>query len=298
MVQEASGEKRGFLEGDFAFFHLRDQKNTTFEYHYHEFNKITVFISGQVSYLIEGKAYRLRPWDILLVNSREIHKPVIDPAEPYERIVIWINPAFMDKHSTADCNLQQCFETAANERNNLLRPGPEFMKGFRTVLSQLEETCKSNEFGSRILKNALFMQLIVALNRHLLGNRPDSTASDVEYDENIGAILEYINRNLNGDLSIDTLASRFFMSRYYLMHRFKSQTGYSIHSYVLQKRLIQANSLIRQGQPVHEVCLDCGFGDYSNFIRTYKRMFGQAPKKHYKGLLEGEKQKMREQHMD
>jgi AraC-like DNA-binding protein/mannose-6-phosphate isomerase-like protein (cupin superfamily) len=297
MFPESSGEKRGFLQGDFAFFHLKDQKNTPFEYHYHEFSKIIIFVSGQVSYLIEGKAYRLKPWDILLVSSKEIHKPVIDPFEPYERIVIWVNPEFMEKHSTADSNLQQCFETAASERYNLLRSTPDFMKSFRGILSQLDEACKSSEFGSRILKNALFIQLIVFLNRQLLGSAVETAASDIEYDENIGTILDYINQNLNGDLSIETLASRFFMSRYYLMHRFKNQTGYSIHSYVLQKRLIHASSLIRMGQPVHEVCMDCGFGDYSNFIRSYKKMFGQAPKKHYRSLLEGKKQKNREQHM-
>lgn len=47
--------------------------------------------------------------------------------------------------------------------------------------------------------------------------------------------LNYINDNLNKDLSIDTIASKFFMSKYYLMRKFKAQTGSSLHSYIVQK---------------------------------------------------------------
>ena len=44
-------------------------------------------------------------------------------------------------------------------------------------------------------------------------------------------ILRYIAANLEGDLSVDALAARFYMSRYYLMHRFKEITGYTVHQY-------------------------------------------------------------------
>ncbi len=52
-----------------------------FELHYHDFNKIIVFISGNVSYLIEGKAYKLKPWDILFVSSNDLHKVIINNDE-------------------------------------------------------------------------------------------------------------------------------------------------------------------------------------------------------------------------
>jgi quercetin dioxygenase-like cupin family protein len=75
--------KRGILYKDFEFFHLKDKKNLQFEVHFHDFNKIIIFISGNVTYLIEGKAYKLRPGDILLVNSNEIHQPMINPTQTY-----------------------------------------------------------------------------------------------------------------------------------------------------------------------------------------------------------------------
>jgi mannose-6-phosphate isomerase-like protein (cupin superfamily) len=112
--------KRGYLNGDFALFHLKDMKSMQFEYHYHDFNKIIIFISGSVTYLVEGIAHRLRPWDILFVSSNEVHKPIIDSAVLYERIVIWVNPGFLQNHSD-DCDLFTCFKLAGERKNNLLR---------------------------------------------------------------------------------------------------------------------------------------------------------------------------------
>ncbi len=278
--------KRGYLKKDFEFFHLKDMKNLKFEAHYHDFNKIIVFISGNVTYLIEGKAYKLRPWDILFVSSNEIHKPIIDSSEIYERIIIWLNPIFLTKHNNKECNLLTCFELASSQKHNLMRLDQSQILNIKPALSQLNDACKSKEFGSGILKNSLLLQLMVFLNRLFLGAENIKDQSDIEYDKSIGDILSYINDNLDEDLSIDYISTKFFVSKYYLMHKFKKQTGYTIHNYILQKRLIMANSLIKKGESVNEVYLRCGFGDYSNFIRAFKKMFGLPPKKYYKALME------------
>jgi len=281
--------KRGYLNRDFELFHIKDNKNLSFEFHYHDFNKIIVFISGKVTYLIEGKAYRLKPWDVLVVGSNEIHKPIIEPGEPYERIVIYINSDFLEKHSSPDCNLATCFDPTDDERFNLIRYEPSELITIRTILSHLEDACRSNEFGSRILKNSLFMQFIVHLNRRFLNARESLETSDIEFDESISDILSYINENLDKDLSIESISSRFFISKYYLMHKFKKQTGYSVHNYILQKRLIAAGELIRKGMPTMEASIECGFKDYSSFVRAFKKMFGNSPKKYHLNLLEEQK---------
>lgn len=58
-------------------------------------------------------------------------------------------------------------------------------------------------------------------------------------------VLDYIAEHLAEDISIDQLASCFYMSRYYLMHLFKQETGYSVASYISTKRLLRARALIR-----------------------------------------------------
>lgn len=274
--------KRGYLNSDFLFFHIKDRKNSEFEFHYHDFYKIIIFISGNVTYLIEGKTYRLKPWDILFVSSSEIHKPVINVDAIYERMVIWIKPSFLKNYSSNDCTLMECFDKAGAQKSNLLRLGTELPKNIKYLLTELEESSKSGEYGSHILKNALLVELMVRLNRLYLKYPQLNSGIDIEFDKQIDAVLEYINSNLGSDLSIDNLSSRFFMSKYYLMHKFKLKTGFSIHSYIIQKKLIYADLLIKEGKSITEASIESGFGDYSNFVRTFKKMFGVSPRKYYK----------------
>ncbi|MDF2564861.1 MAG: transcriptional regulator, AraC family [Massilibacillus sp.] len=281
--------KRGYLLKNFELFHLRDKKNMQFEFHYHDFNKIIIFISGKVTYLIEGKAYQLKPWDILLVNSNEIHKPLIDAGETYERLVIWVNSSFLMNQDNGKNTLLTCFALATQRKMNLLRLTPELLPIIKNILSELEDTNINQEFGSRILKNSLFLQFIVYLNRISLGIENDKEQPDIQYDKTIARILHYVNENLSEDLSMDKLSSVFFLSKYYLMHKFKQHTGYTLHNYILQKRLIAANALIKEGKSLTTACTESGFSDYSNFLRAFKKMFGLSPKKHVQLLLEQEK---------
>jgi quercetin dioxygenase-like cupin family protein len=107
--------RRGYLNEDFRFFHLRDKRDLEFEFHYHDFNKIIGFLSGAVTYRIEGRVYRLRPWDIHFVSRGELHEAAVSPEEPYERLVLWVNSEFLAKHNM-DGDLQSCFEVSSDTR--------------------------------------------------------------------------------------------------------------------------------------------------------------------------------------
>jgi len=284
-----SGSRRGYLNKDFEFFHLKDRKNMEFESHFHDFNKIIIFISGNVTYLIEGKAYKLKPWDILLVSSSEIHKVIVGASGTYERMIIWVNSNFLLKHNSPGSNLLTCFDIASQEKNNILRLNPELLRKGKYILSQLQEEYSKDEFGSQILKNSLFLQFIVYLNRLYLKPEALKHQADGDYNESIGEVIKYINENLSEDMSIESLAAQFYMSKYHLMHKFKNQTGYTIHSYILQKRLMMANLLIKSGKLMTEACEECGFGDYSSFVRAFKKIYGQSPNKHHKMVEELER---------
>ena len=91
-------------------------------------------------------------------------------------------------------------------------------------------------------------------------------------------ILRYIAGHLDGDLSVDALAGRFFISRYYLMHRFKEVTGSTVHQYTVQKRLLRAGELIREGVPVMKAAEQAGFPEYSSFLRAFQSTFHTSPR--------------------
>jgi len=274
--------KRGYLNEDFHFFNLKDQKKNEFEFHYHDFNKIIIFLSGDVTYIIEGKFYKLKPWDILLVGRNDLHRPIISSSAPYQRMILWLNPLFLEQHNKDNSNLLSCFQLASERKLSLIRLNNVQINLLKQNLNELEDAIKDKDFGSTILKNALFLQFMVKINRLYRQMDINKELEDVKYDPRIEDILSFINSNLDKDLSIDMLSKEFYLNKYYLMHLFKEETGYTLYSYIQKKRIIKASDLIKSGRQAGDVCSLCGFGDYSSFVRAFKKEFQLSPKQYYK----------------
>lgn len=264
-------EKTGYLKEDFRLFHINDQTKKDFSYHYHDFHKIIVFISGKVTYHIEGKAYHLKPRDILLVSQGAIHKPEIDPSVPYERYIFWIR----DDLSCQELNT--CFQKANDRSFNLVRADSALQERLKDLLPEIEQTLQNKHFGDTVLRNALFTQFMIYINRIFLRTSSSPDKKTYSSDTQVEQLLKYINRNLSENLSIDQLANRFFFSKYHMMRKFKNETGYTIHNYITSKRLLLARSLINEGSPVIKAAQMSGFNDYTTFVRSYKKHFGNAP---------------------
>ena len=264
-------EKTGYLEQDFRLFHIKDQTKREFSYHYHDFHKVIIFLSGKAAYHIEGKSYYLKPWDILLVNRHAIHKPEIDFSVPYERFVLWIRD---DIKST---ELLRCFQKAIDRSYNLIRLDSDSQEKLKQLLYELEAALKDEKFGSELLGSALFTQFMVYVNRIFLEKQYIYDARSYSSDSQIEELLRYINHNLTEDLSIETLARKYYLSKYHMMRKFKEETGYTIHNYIISKRLLLARTKISEGTPILKASQLSGFSDYTTFSRAYKKQFGTAP---------------------
>lgn len=264
-------EKTGYLKEEFRLFHINDRTKKEFSYHYHDFHKIIVFISGKVTYHIEGKAYHLKPRDILLVSQGAIHKPEIDPSIPYERYIFWI------RDDISCQKLNTCFQKANDRSFNLVRADSALQERLKELLPEIEQSLRNEQFGDEALKTALFTQFMIYINRIFLQTSTKPDKKSYSSDSQVEQLLKYINRNLTEALSIDLLAERFFFSKYHMMRKFKKETGYTIHSYITNKRLLLARSLINQGMPVIKAAEKSGFRDYTTFVRSYKKQFGKTP---------------------
>ena len=269
-------EKKGYLNSEFRLFHLTDQETKEIDYHYHDFDKITIFIQGKVNYMIEGRSYDLKPYDIVLVKQGDIHKLTVDNSCPYERIIVYISPNFMNAYQTENYDLSYCFQKADQEHSNVLRiPSPEKSSLFRSI-SNLEHSFTDGGYASELYRQVMFLEFMIHLNCAVRKNRLEYIDTD-NCNEKVLAILDYVSEHLCENLSIDLIARHFYISKYYMMRLFKQETGYTLGQYISQKRLLLAKELLSSGVPGTQVCYDCGFKDYSTFSRAYKQLFGVTP---------------------
>ena len=143
----------------------------------------------------------------------------------------------------------------------------------------MQEALHSREFGSARMADLLCQQFLIGVNRDILRSRTAQEERDsYRIDPKMEEILRYITTHLDEPLAIDDLASRFYISRYYLMHRFKEVTGYTVHQYIRQKRLLLAGEQIRAGIPVMKAAEAAGFSEYSTFLRAFQNTFHMSPK--------------------
>lgn len=273
MAQEQAAQ-RGYLNEEFRLFHLRDGAMKPVDWHYHDFHKILVFLGGHAAYAIEGQNYALEPGDMVLVPRGAIHKPEIQPGMAYQRYVLYLSPSLLKRAASEETDLELCFRQASRDYSYVLRP--ERAEDAVRLLEALSQALREDAYGRDLLCRALLVQFLVSVSRNMDGHHLRYVSS-AACDEKIVGILKYLNLHIGESFSIDDLSRQFYMSKYYMMRRFKAETGHTIHGYLTEKRLLLAREKIAAGEALSRVSEDCGFGDYSTFSRAYKKRFGVSP---------------------
>lgn len=268
--------RKGYLDEDYHYFHLKDSSGQEHSFHFHEFNKVVLLLSGRVDYIVENTTYPLQPWSVLLVPHHAIHKAVIDVSEPYERIILYLDSDFLDR-VLPNAGLMACFEAADRSGQYILLPDARQREELTALLRSFEAAMDDTLRGAEAMRDTLIMQFFILLNRIRPAGEPAAESRSPRMDPKIRDTLAHISENLSGDLSVDTLAARVFLSRYYFMRLFKAQTGDTVHAYIRQKRLLHAARLIREGMPAAQAASACGFHDYSVFNRAFRSSFDIRP---------------------
>jgi AraC family transcriptional regulator len=98
--------------------------------------------------------------------------------------------------------------------------------------------------------------------------------------EKLVRAVEYIQDQLDTDLSVAGIAQAVGMSPHHFTRVFKESTGQSPYQYVVDARVRKANELLTTGNfTISEVARHVGFADQSHLTRHFKRVFGLPPKR-------------------
>ena len=97
-------------------------------------------------------------------------------------------------------------------------------------------------------------------------------------DDEFGALHEWINKHLAGDLSLPALASRAGMSERSFSRHYMEATGVTPARAIARLRVEAAQRLLSETRfPVKRISLRCGFGAEETMRRSFLRMLGTTP---------------------
>ena len=267
-------EKRGYLLENFRLFHLNSPRGANVEYHYHEFCKLLFLISGRGGYMVDSQRYLLQPGDVVLIGSRSVHRPELAEDSAYERVIIYIDPVFLQQFSTGECDLLSLF---SGSRGHVLRLKESQRKKVAALVSALEKDLCDDSFGRELVCTGSLLRLLVEIGRAQRQEGALNPSPVTPEDPRVMEWMQYLDRHLSEDLDMDALAERFFISKFHMMRLFRAHTGFTIHTYLLQRRLLAARQLMEKGMRATEACYRCGFRSYSSFTRAYNKHFGTTP---------------------
>ena len=251
------------------------------KFHLHNEYEIYVLLSGNVHYFVEHTKYIIKRGDVLIFNSSEVHRPTFLNFDiPYSRYTIHFDPSFLSNYSCSEFRLLSCFEDRAIGEGNILRLSEKPFSLLTSYIESMINIRSQKVKGWEIEYYSVFLQLLVLLQREYKQYGNTETNHVNQLSEPLFEIIEYINDNLQNDLSLQSLEKKFFINKNYLCKLFREQTGNTIHNYINHKRIALAKNYLTNGSSVTDACHLSGFNDYSNFIRLFKQTTGFSPAKY------------------
>lgn len=243
--------------------------------HYHiGFYEVYLFLEGSVTYHIQSEQYDLCPGDILLIPPGMMHWPVIHtPKKPYRRVFLWIDCGYLRSLGTDRSDLTECFSVRHGPR--LIRLSNEKTAELATVIRRLSQEPPA-AFGEDIRRRARLTLLMADINEAYRKAAPP--AIDPQ-EKRIRDILAFIDAHLSDkDLSVDKIASAFYLSKSGLSKAFKSSMGINVHRYISRRRAYSVQQYIAENVPLKNIPALVGYADYSSFYRAFRGVFGLSPR--------------------
>ena len=100
----------------------------------------------------------------------------------------------------------------------------------------------------------------------------------------VGSILHYVEEHLAEPLSLQQVAQQYNYSVTYVSKLFKSVTGSSLVSYIIEKRIGRAKQLMYENIKIMQIAERVGYHNYSNFYKAFKKATGISPEEYRRQL--------------
>ena len=243
--------------------------------HSHSFYEIMFCRSAdRVEYLVGANRYRLAAGDLILVAPGVGHKPIFpdDMQYAYERDILWVSVDLVEHVKKLFPNSllasMQHFSLLRTKGTDWSYIGNYFSDGLR----EFEEA----QTGYEESASAIAMLILTHICR--AASSGEAHHSQAEQPTIVTSLIEYIENHLHEPLTLDSVATHFYISRSAVSKLFREEMDTSFHRFLTQRRLILAKQLIGEGEGMERVAILCGFTDYSVFYKAFKKEYGLSPR--------------------
>ncbi|MBO7214189.1 MAG: helix-turn-helix domain-containing protein [Clostridia bacterium] len=217
-----------------------------------------ILIDGNSSFSVENNLYKLSIGDIIVAKPNQVHNCILNSTSVHKHLCFWFNPSS-----------SFIFDKFLNIKSNLISPPTDEKERLLDIYTELRI---ASENGDEFKQYSLIISMIEIIRRYADVDSPEQTAPPV-----LKEILDDLNSSFKEINSLSYFTTKYSMSPSTLNRLFKEHLNTSPKLYLETKRLAYARILLKRGKSVLEACMEAGFPDYSNFIRTFKKRFKVTP---------------------
>lgn len=245
--------------------------NANFQLHNHNDYEILLFLEGDARYIVEDNIYSLEPGDLILIRKHEFHRIYHNSPSPYKRVVLMVSPLFFQENACADYEAQ--FLEAPIGTGHKITAETVRSSGLYDAFLRYKKYSDNYRLPSDTpVLRSVITEILYLMNQVSHFSSSDFTTNPVK------SIILYLNGNYTGEITLDALQEKFFISKYHLCREFRKATGLTVHEYVRRKRLTKVLELRSQGLRIGAAAMEAGFRDYSSFYRAFRKEYGTPPR--------------------
>ena len=278
-LRSAFNTRQHMVSKDFEIFYYSDVNFTPVPAHAHDYYEFYLIVEGDIAMEIGARTYPVQVGDLILVPPGMKHHAVLfSPEKPYRRFVFWISQAYVQELLEQSPDYVYLMQLAATAGQYIFRFSGDGFYSIQSRILRLIEEIRSDRYGKAAAITLSVNDLILQMNRLVYEEEHENRSTETH--ELFRNLLSYIESHIEGELTLEELASQFYISKYYLAHLFRENLGISVHQFITKKRLSACRDAILSGAPVSRVCFDYGFREYSSFYRAFRKEYGMSPKEY------------------
>ena len=259
--------------------------------HFHDHFEILLPLTSPGNIFVNDQVYPLERGTLYLIGESTLHRTMANGF--HSRYILHISRKALSELSTSQTDFAHL--TQMSFRRALL--DAEQMTELIELFQDLERNRNDGKFGSDICQTMALLRLLLRIAPTLDAATAGESIRNKDFLR-VAPILDYIRDNLAEPLSLDQIASQFYLSKHYLCRIFKSATGFSVMEYIIYSRVLRARQLLQEGISVQQAGEMSGFSDNSHFIRTFGHLTGVTPGRYAKEHMSSDQIPMRSSRSD
>lgn len=279
-IQTPFTRRQHMLSKYFEIYYYSDTSHHNVDMHTHDYYEFYFYMEGDVEFEIDDRNQVLKSGDFVIVPPQTMHRAFVrDTTLPYRRFVFWISSDYARQTAERFPDFGYMLDYLERDRHkHIFHNDPVSFNAVLSKTLQLLEEIHGDHFARSAAIEIRVEDLLLLLCRTVHDRvNPSSRKTSLRLHEQV---MAYIDENPEEDISLDSLASRFYVSKYHIAHTFKENLGISVHQYLLKKRLAACRDALLMNEKISEVCLSYGFKDYPSFYRAFRKEYGMSPKEY------------------